>query len=145
MRKLIFVCTGNTCRSPMAEGLMRKKLATGAAEVSSRGIAVWGDAGAHPLAVQAVGRYKVDISGHRARPFDADEVDEDTMVLAMTQEHARIIVRQHPRLEGKVETIAAYAGATGDIEDPYGFDIHAYESCASELDRLTGRIAEQYK
>ncbi len=142
MNKIIFVCTGNTCRSPMAEGLLKKK--SNGIEITSRGIAVWSDAGANPLAIEAVSRFGVDISDHHAKPFKYEEVEGDTLVLTMTEEHANIIERQYPKLTGKVHTIKNFAGSAGDIEDPYGFDLKIYEDCAKELDRLTDKIAEQY-
>ena len=93
MTAILVVCTGNVCRSPIAEGLLRvaleARLAADAPDVASAGTMGWVGSGADPNSVEAAAELGVDISGHRAREVSDEDVARSTLILAMAPEHAR--------------------------------------------------------
>lgn len=112
----------------MAEGIA--KTLTSEDQVISRGLMVYDQTGANPFAIAVMTGMGIDISGHIARPFDINEVTDDTMILTMTVNHRDYLLDTYKHLAGKVETLLAYAGMGTDIHDPYGLDISAYHQCA---------------
>lgn len=101
MASILVVCTGNVCRSPIAEGLLRAalraRLGDEAPSVASAGTMGWEGSGADPSSVQAASERGVDISGHRAREIRSDELLDADLVLAMALEHADALRVQAPR------------------------------------------------
>jgi len=93
MTSILVVCTGNVCRSPIAESLLRvaleARLAAEAPDVASAGTMGWVGSGADPSSVVAAAELGVDISGHRAREVSDEDVARSTLILAMAPEHAR--------------------------------------------------------
>lgn len=128
MRNVIFVCTGNTCRSPMAEGLFKKMLADrGVTDVaaSSAGIfAMTGDA-ATENAVKAAERFGVDLSAHRARRLTAYLLEEGDLFVCMTREHAATL-----GLYVSPEKLTVLGAG---IPDPFGGDLETYMICANSI------------
>lgn len=126
--KILFVCTGNTCRSPMAEGLFRKILSEKGIdniECSSAGLfALTGDE-VSQNSVKACERFGVDISLHRARRITAYILDETDKFVCMTKDHAASLSLYVP--EEKIFVL-------GDgIPDPYGGDLETYMICANSI------------
>jgi len=96
MTSILVVCTGNICRSPMAEGFLRSILEArglGEISVSSAGVAGWEGSPATPEAVEAAAEWGSDISGHAGRRLDTAMLEEADLVLAMAMEHASSIER----------------------------------------------------
>jgi low molecular weight protein-tyrosine phosphatase len=105
MSFILVVCTGNVCRSPVAEGFLRERLATrfpeGPPDVSSVGLAGWEGSPAHPDSVAAAAEHGVDISAHVARRVRPEELEDAALIIAMAAEHrdgvARLLPRAGPR------------------------------------------------
>lgn len=136
--KILFVCTGNTCRSPMAEGIFRKILSEkkiNDIECSSAGIfAMTGD---EPTsnAVKACERFGVDISSHRARRITAYILDETDKFVCMTKEHAASLSMYVP--SEKVLVLGE------GVPDPYGGNLEEYIICANSIKKaLEAQIDE---
>lgn len=124
--RVLFVCTGNTCRSPMAEGIYNS-LSEGA---FSRGLMAEGG-NASVNAIKAVKKLGIDISKHASRQLTIEDIDEADLVLTMTEGHKRAILNAVPDTD-KVFTIGEYAGKS-DVSDPYGSTEEVYEACAKQL------------
>ncbi|MEK9501080.1 low molecular weight protein arginine phosphatase [Gaopeijia maritima] len=138
--RIVFVCTGNTCRSPLAEALARREIERrgwGGVEVASAGVA------AHPGAPASGGSQRVgeeaglDLSQHRARLLDSDMVDRADLVLTMGEHHAFRVMELGG--EGRVDLLTRFAGAGAEgVPDPFGADDAIYRRTLEVLDRLVG-------
>lgn len=129
MKKIVFVCTGNTCRSPMAEGLFRaylQKRDMGFIEVSGAGLAAAAGSPPTDFAVTAAKEFGADIAAHRSRTITRYDLQEpETCFVCMTREHAAVL-----QMYVEAERIL-----TLDIADPYGGDLAVYTRCAHEIEK----------
>lgn len=132
MEKLLFVCTGNTCRSPMAEYLARdiitKKGLSDRILVTSAGMATAEGEPASANALIALQNRGIDATAHRARQLSAQLVKEATRIYVMTAAHREAILRVLPEAAEKITVIG--------IPDPYGMDLAAYEACLDAICRF---------
>ncbi|NTU63877.1 MAG: low molecular weight protein arginine phosphatase [Chloroflexi bacterium] len=147
---VLFICTANQCRSPMAEALL-KSLAAQRGEsdrwqVQSAG--TWAEPGrpATQLSQAVMQRRGIDLAKHRSRRLDAQVLTEASIVLVMTRHHQEAIQVEFPEVQSKVYLLSQLVDRTFDIEDPYGGSLDDYELCATSLqDILTDgydRLAE---
>ncbi|WP_416051298.1 low molecular weight phosphotyrosine protein phosphatase [Cupriavidus basilensis] len=116
IRSILVVCIGNTCRSPMAQGLLRHALP--GCTVSSAGLAPLEGAAADPHTVRLLEEDGLDLSGHRARTVDEDMINGADLVLVMDTEQREALERQYPQARGKVYRLCEFMHA--DVPDPYG-------------------------
>lgn len=129
---ILFVCTGNTCRSPMAAALMNK-IATEQdldVRIESAGLFAAGGGMASDNAIKAMIPYGIDLTTHRTQPVTEELIKQCDLILTMTEAHKMVL---EPMAKGKVFTLTEYAGGTGDIPDPYGGDLDEYAKCASAI------------
>ncbi len=116
IRRILVVCLGNTCRSPMAASLLRQALP--GCQVMSAGLAPPVGAAADPRAVRVLALEGRDLSAHRARAVDAALVANADLVLVMDVEQREAIETQYPEARGK--TFRLCEAAHADVPDPYG-------------------------
>jgi len=109
MTSILVVCTGNICRSPIAEGILRdelqRRLGDDAPRVISAGIAGWDDAPATPEAVEAARERGTDISGHVARRLTRGDIERADLILCMAGEHRDEAIHSVPRASAKTFTL----------------------------------------
>lgn len=137
--KVLFVCTGNTCRSAMCEGIFNH-LSSGA---FSRGLYAEGGA-ASENAIRAMEKMGIDISSHLSKQLTRDDVEEADLVLTMTKNHKTAILSVMPEAKEKVFTLGEYADGD-DVSDPFGKNAEAYEQCAEQLRIYIERTIEKIK
>ena len=139
LKKVLVVCTGNTCRSPMAEGWLNHKLAGKGWIAESAGVAGWGGGCASSEAVAVMREIGIDISSHRNRALSRALVNEAAIILAMTDGHRREIERHFPEAAAKVRLVKSF-GATPaeDVADPFGASVDAYRHVRDELVQALG-------
>ncbi len=135
---ILFVCTGNTCRSPMAEYLMRKELGD-KAQISSAGLCVAGGASASSESVEVMGEYGIDLSGFLSRPVTEEAIMAADYVFTMTREHRRILTEHLPEYTNKIQTLKE----NGDIRDPYMQGTEVYRATRDEIAFWVKRRKEQ--
>jgi protein-tyrosine phosphatase len=140
-RIIVFVCTGNTCRSPLAEALCKKRLAdhlscaidelpTRGFVVLSAGLAAMIGTQAAPEAVETARAFGADLTAHASRPVTADLIAQADRIFTMTHGHFRILTSLFPE-SGQVARLLAPEGE--DIADPVGGDLEVYQECALRI------------
>lgn len=146
--KVLFVCSGNTCRSPMAEALIKREASRRGAtghEFHSAGLNVVPGSRASKYAVEAMAARGIDIDRRLAQQIIPQMVHEADLVLTMTRDQADTLKDELPQDASKVHTIGGFAGMPGDIDDPYLGGAMDYERVAAILEEISRRVLDSIR
>ncbi|HEX6988920.1 MAG TPA: L-threonylcarbamoyladenylate synthase [Bacillota bacterium] len=147
-RRILMVCTGNTCRSPMAAALLRALAEAAGYEVDVRSAGVAAIEGSPPAreAVEVLATRGIALEGHRSRRLSADDVAWADVILTMTA-HQRDQVRAlYPEAGDRIQTLGRYAaGSESDIEDPIGGDAARYRATLAAIEGLLRRLLTRWR
>jgi protein-tyrosine-phosphatase len=137
MPSVLFVCTANICRSPIAMGIfrhmLRERQIQGEWQVDSAG--TWGLDGETAAlgSIAVMNNIAIDISDHRARRVDAELLSSYNLVLTMERGHKEALNMEFPGFSSRVYMLSEMGDEKSDIEDPYGGPYSGYEQAAEDI------------
>lgn len=145
LQRILFVCTGNTCRSPMAEAILKNKNITGL-EVRSAGIYAANGYEASDHVKKVLDDNDIPHQ-HQSSMLTKTEVDWADLILTMTSSHKFAILQQYPHADVKLYTLKEFTGEpfNHDVVDPFGGNLTIYQKTYRELERLIDQAVEKLK
>lgn len=140
MTRILFVCTGNTCRSPMAEAVLRNMNIPGM-EVKSAGIFALNGSGASENAMKVLDEYQIP-HDHQSSQLNEEFIDWADYILTMTTGHKETIAAQYPRAIEKTFTLKEFAKIDDyqDIADPFGGSVETYREAFLQIKEAIEKI-----
>ncbi len=143
MAHILFICTANICRSPVAEAILKDRLSKrGFSDWTVRSAGTWAQQkrpASQNSVIVAKNLYGLDISDHLARMVDLSQLAKADLVLCMEMGHAEALRFEFHEYADKVFLLSQMVGPAYSIEDPYGGPLTAYESMAKELEDIIDR------
>lgn len=136
---ILFVCTGNTCRSPLAEGFANAEFKQRKIDCHAESAGLFAEAGgANEKSITAAAEYGVDITAHQARQLTPELINGATVIYTMTPDQANMLCLAFPDMSKKISPITP-----GGVPDPYGGTEGNYRQCAKQIKQAVGIIAER--
>lgn len=146
MKRILFVCSGNTCRSPLAKELSHHK-ASDVIEAKSAGLYAAPGVPLSPGSTEVLKERGIT-SDHTSQPISQELVDWADIVLTMTRSHRNHAKQLYPEMEDKIFTLIEYATKgeeDKDIQDPFGGPVEVYRKTAEEIDAYLQMIIDREK
>ena len=146
--KIMFICTGNICRSAMAHKMLEKKAKEQNKNIEVYSCGIWAQNGDIPTyeGKMVMQDYDIDLSNHRATNIRNSNIEEMDVILCATNNHKANVIAMYPELKEKIFTMKEYAGYPDydlDISDPWGYGIEVYKKCAKEIEECIEKILEK--
>lgn len=138
-KKLIFVSTANTCRSPMAMTIYKNIDVNSDIEAVSRGLVVLFEEPANQKAETVLNNHNMSMGDHISKQLTIDESGEDTLILTMNEKQKNSVM-EDIGITANVYTIQEFAEDMTSLHDPYGGDFADYEKCYQELVRMIKKV-----
>lgn len=132
-KNILVVCTGNICRSPIADYMLREKLTGRGFNVSSAGTGAMVGWPADPPASAVAKANGLDLTGHSARQLTPELLTASDLVLTLDQTHSNWINQRFPQFRGRVHKILKWR-ENADVEDPYGESAAFFEKTYKEIE-----------
>ena len=148
---IVLVCTGNTCRSPMAEAMLNRKLSIRFASrfakdpfipilAKSAGVAASQGSPASEGAVAAMASIQLDLTAHQSQPAHPSLLEQADLILTMTSNHRQNLLSRWPHLAGKTFGLAP---DQMEVSDPFGGPVEVYQACAKKIDQYLDAWVEK--
>lgn len=138
MRSVIFVCTANICRSPMAERLLKKLVEPDLQNWRIESAGTWASGGqpASTRAAQILEKRGVSLQDHRSKSVDQELLESFNLILVMEKGHKEALGVEFPDLAGRIYLLSEMAGKEQEIRDPMGGNTPDFEAAADEIETL---------
>jgi len=150
---VLFVCTGNICRSPIAEGYFNQKAKEKGLDIyaESAGTSAYEGDRVSALSVKVTKKlYNIDISTHRARAICEEDVKESSLILTMSRTHKHILISNFPEHRAKIFTISEYVlepdmrHFAEDVKDPFMSNEYTYSKVAQQIADYVDKVIESF-
>lgn len=144
MKKILFVCTGNTCRSPMAQYLFNDKIST----MNLQSDYVSSSCGTNTIdglhmsdnSFLTLSESCIDASSFRSMPVTKAHLNDAFLVLTMQSSHKNAINSLYSGYDNKIFTLSEFVNESKEISDPYGMPIYQYKKCALQISDLLDKL-----
>ena len=146
--KIMFICTGNICRSAMAHKMLEKKAKELNKNVEVYSCGIWAENGDIPTyeGIETMKEYGIDLKTHKATNIRNSNIENMDVILCATNNHKLNVTAMYPKLKDKVFTMKEYCGFLEndlDINDPWGYGLDVYKKCAKEIENCIAIILKK--